>query len=500
MDNTQHPGHRVSIWIPIVAGVLILALGGYWLATKNIRREGGSTNATSQNSGDNESVGGNKADANGLVSAKALECLPRGHDYYRTNHTLAVDPKDANIVYVGVEYKGVFKTTDGGTTWQQSDTGIRGYPKEANASQKCIQELGRTVIDPTDNKHLLISRVESPGDLSTLFSENAGLWESKDAGATWSQLVKKGMNASGSQAIAFDPKDPKTIYYGTNNMTPSYTDGSGNKKLTTYFNKDGILYQSGDAGTNWKELSTGAHHGFRAVNVAVDPTNSQKLWLFTFTSDEHGGTADDSTQKVALVSTDKGKSWTSLADKLPSGYKVLVDGMLSSKNGNNAFLITQTTTSAPKSFATTDGGTSFKASNTYMLAAEYDPNDATGMRMLGYAPYDSSPGIFQSTDGGVTWAKFGNLPSEVDGKGDFGVRVSSFSWSTSSPQTVYMSGSGGYVWKSTDNGKTWATVLTLSKIGGENKGKDGTSKSREQDPSSRSGSESGSSSQGSNGN
>lgn len=433
---------------------------------------------TSSNSSKTDS----KADASGLVSSMDLECLPRGHDYYRTNSALTVDTKDADTVYVGVEYKGVFKSTDGGTTWKQSDNGIRGYAKEGDKTQKCVQELGRMISDPKDNKHLLVTRVESPGDLSTRFSENAGVWESFDAGKTWKQMIKPGMNASGSQAIAFDTKDSKIIYHGTNQMHPSYTDGNGNAVSKKYFNKDGILYKTTNGGNSWSELPTGANPGFRAVSVAVDPNNNSKLWLFTFSASEDGGDVPESQQKAMLVSSDSGKTWQSLADKLPSGYRALTNGQLSPKDSGNAFVITMNRTGAQKSFATIDGGNTWKESSTYIFAADFDSNDQSGNRLLGYAPYANKPGIYESKDGGLTWTYLSALPSEVDGKSNFGVRISSFAWSETEKETVYMSGSGGYVWKSTDNGKSWKTVLTLDKIGGPNKNKEGTTKSREQDP------------------
>ena len=40
---------------------------------------------------------------------------------FRVLRALAVDPTDANLVYVGVEGRGVFKTTDAGKTWQHLD-------------------------------------------------------------------------------------------------------------------------------------------------------------------------------------------------------------------------------------------------------------------------------------------------------------------------------------------------------------------------------------------
>lgn len=477
MKQISRKGFSLIEAIIIIAVIAIIG-GLIFYATQHKKGD-----SASNSSGDSSHFAGNhKADANGLVDAQSLECVPRGHDYYRTENTLLVDPKNANTVYVGIEYKGVYKSVDGGNTWTQSDKGIRGYPREAEPKQKCIQEMGRMIVDPKDHNHLLLTRVESPGDLTTLFSENAGVWESKDAGSSWSQLIKPGMNASGSRAIAFDPQNSSVIYHGTNQMHPSFTDGTGKSVITNYFNKDGILYKTSDGGKAWAELPTSAFPGFRAVSVDVDPNNTKKLWFFTFTASEDRNDVPEEKQKAVLVSNDGGQTWTSLADKLPSGYRTLTDGMLSPIDSNNAFIITMSRSSQPKSFATRDAGQSWSASSTYIFAANFDTTDPAGHRMLGYAPYVNQPGIYQSNDGGRNWSYYSSLPKEVDGQGNFGVRVSSFAWSNSEKNVVYMNGSGGYVWKSTDAGKTWKTILTLDKIGGPNKNKDGNIKSREQDP------------------
>ncbi|CAN5189623.1 hypothetical protein BH11PAT4_BH11PAT4_5450 [soil metagenome] len=471
---------KTPLIVGVTIGVVVLAVVAAF-AAKSMQKEDTQTTKDTKKDQQQTVKGGNPADANGLVSGDAslaLECVPKGHDYYRTNDALTVDPKNADVAYVGVEFKGVYKTSDGGATWTLSDKGVRGYPSEQDASKKCIQEMGRIIVDPQDNTHLLMSRVESPGDLSTLFSENAGVYESKDSGATWAQLLKPGMNASGSRAIAFDPKDSKTIYYGSNNMQPSFGIG-GTHAITDYFNDKGILYKTTDGGATWAELPTGAEHGFRAMNVAVDPADSKKLWFFTFSATEDGSTPPEDAQKGAMLSTDTGATWKSFSSSMPTGYKQLVGGMLSPTNGKHAFVITGTTSGAPKSFATTDGGTTWVASNTYQLVAAYDPNDATGMRMLGYAPYNTTPAIMESKDGGVTWNTYATLPANVNDSGKVGgVRISSFAWGTNNKNVVYMSGSASTVWKSTDNGKTWKSVMTLDTVGGKNKNKEGNDISR----------------------
>ncbi len=427
----------------------------------------------------------NKSDASksGLMKGNVLECLPRGHDNYRTGETLAVDPKNANTLYVGVEYKGVYKSTDAGATWKEADKGIAGYAKESDPSARCIQELGKTIIDPNDSNHVIISRVESPGDLQTMFSETAGVWETTNGGQDWHQLVKDGMNASGSDAIAFAPNDTKTIYYGSNNMPPSFSDPN-HKPKKQYFNNIGILYKTTNGGRNWAELPTGAEHGFRAFGVDINPKDPNGIWLFTLTASSENGGMDESLQKGAMKSTDGGKTWTSYAAKFPKNYKTLLMGAMNPTDFNNVFVSTQGTQGEPKSFTTNDGGQTWTATSKYMEFATFDTTDKSGNRLLGYNGYDNGGGIYQSTDKGHTWSLLSKVPAGVNNSDRLGVKIENFAFAGNN--TVYMSGSGANVWKSTDNGKTWTKVMSIDTIGGPNKNKDGSTKSREQDPGVRS--------------
>lgn len=101
--------------------------------------------------------------------------------------------------------------------------------------------------------------------------------------------------------------------------------------------------------------------------------------------------------------------------------------------------------------------------------------------MLGYSPFSSEGGLFESMDKGLTWTSLSDVPKEVNGSDKFGVRIEGFAMSAASPGVIYMSGSNANVWKSVDNGKTWKSVMTLETVGGPNKNKDGATKSREQE-------------------
>lgn len=407
-----------------------------------------------------------------LISQHMLQCVPRGHDYYRTNSTLALNPRTPNIMYVGVEYKGVYKTIDGGTTWTQSDTGVRGYAMEANQSKKCIQELGRIAINPQNPQHLLLSRIETPSTSKMVFGETAGLYESKNGGTTWKQIITNSMNASGSQAIAFDPKDSKVIYYGINNGKPSFTDSNG-KRPNMLFNTKGVLYKTNNGATTWEELPTGAEEGLRAMSLYVNPANSRQLWLSTFSQDPSNG-AQAKAQKGLLSSQDGGKTWKNYAFPFALGNIAVAPSHF------GHIYVPLQTISAPAEAHTSVDGITFQRANASMTVAAYNPHDSTGLHMLGYTPYGDAA-LFESKDGGKTWARFANAPSDADNKPTFGITISALQWHPTDKNIMFMSGSGGMVWKSTDSGKTWTTILSLTKIGGENKNKAGATKSSEPD-------------------
>lgn len=75
--------------------------------------------------------------------------------------SLAIDPSNAQILYVGTRDAGVFKTTNGGHTWKPANVGLTCFP---------IRTLA---IDP-----------QHP---STLYAgtDYAGLWKSTDGGGHW---------------------------------------------------------------------------------------------------------------------------------------------------------------------------------------------------------------------------------------------------------------------------------------------------------------------------
>jgi photosystem II stability/assembly factor-like uncharacterized protein len=107
---------------------------------------------------------------------------------------------------------GIFKSTDGGVTWKQSDVGI---PVEGQG------RIGIT-ISPTNPKRLY----------AIVDAKAGGLFRSDDAGATWKLTTdQKRIWGRGWYfcKVVVDPKDPDTVYVGN---TSTYKSTDGGKTMT----------------------------------------------------------------------------------------------------------------------------------------------------------------------------------------------------------------------------------------------------------------------------
>jgi photosystem II stability/assembly factor-like uncharacterized protein len=192
---------------------------------------------------------------------------------------LIVDPRDPNRVFVaalGHPYgpnpeRGVFRTTDGGATWQKVL-----YKDEHTGAVDLA-------FDPRDARivyAVLWQARQAPWENGAFSGPNSGLFKSTDGGTTWKQLtggLPTFAQGLGRIGIGAAPSDPNRLY-------------------ALVEAKESGLYRSDDAGATWRivnreERVSGRGSDFACVRV--DPKNRDIVYVAntsTYRSTDAGAT------------------------------------------------------------------------------------------------------------------------------------------------------------------------------------------------------------------
>ena len=183
---------------------------------------------------------------------------------------ILLDPKspaDSRTLYVCGFGKGLFKSTDGGASWQNKSAGLG---PNLNA--------WRTVLLPDGALYLLVARGLEKGQ-----TVDGALYVSRDRAESWTKIaLPEGVNAPND--LVFDPSDPKRMYLS---LWPWEKD-----------NRDycGGLLRTEDGGAAWKRIFREDAHVYAA---ALDPANPSTVIINTFDS-------------AAFRSDDRGDTWRRL--------------------------------------------------------------------------------------------------------------------------------------------------------------------------------------------
>jgi photosystem II stability/assembly factor-like uncharacterized protein len=263
-----------------------------------------------------------------------------GLDDTRQIGSIVVDPHDANVAYVaalGHQYgpnaqRGVFKTTDGGKSWNKvlykdENTGATALAMDPSDPNVIYAALWQTRRPPWN----VYPPSNGPG---------SGLYKSIDGGATWKQLTNGLPAHVGRIGLSISAAAPHRIYANVDSDSV-----------------DGGVYRSDDAGATWTRTDGEQRiwqRGWYFSGITADPRDPDVVYVMntstyrstdggkTFTAILGDPTGDDyhtlwidpgdsnrmilGSDQGTIVSVDRGKTWSSWFNQ-PTGqfYHVITD-------------------------------------------------------------------------------------------------------------------------------------------------------------------------------
>jgi photosystem II stability/assembly factor-like uncharacterized protein len=200
---------------------------------------------------------------------------------------VAVSESNPDVVYIGMgeaclrgnimQGDGVYKSTDAGKTW-------------AHVGLENTQIISRIRISPTNPDVVYVAALGHP----SAPNDDRGVFKTEDGGKTWKKILFRDAK-TGAIDLAMDRNNPKVLYaamweaFRVSWQASSGGPGSG-------------LFKSVDGGENWTELTKnpGMPKGIIGrIGVAVAGTDSSRVYALV-EADEGG----------VFRSDDGGKTWT----------------------------------------------------------------------------------------------------------------------------------------------------------------------------------------------
>lgn len=197
-------------------------------------------------------------------------------------HTIGpiiIDPTNPSVIYIWLNRYGVYKTTDGGSTWLWKNNGLGITPGSDSFVQSRPQIMA---IDP-----------DSPSTLYLTVGSRGRVYKTTDGGENWFPLDLPANNLE-PRGIALNPLNPSKLYLWTR---------SWDANLIT-INR---LYLSTDAGANWFPEPLFEQRGYQAQirTLTISPFDTNLIILGMNDYALH----DSSTGKGIFKSTDGGLTW-----------------------------------------------------------------------------------------------------------------------------------------------------------------------------------------------
>lgn len=298
---------------------------------------------------------------------------------------LEIDPADMNTIYAGTGEanassfsflgNGIYKSTDAGQSWEHLGLDYTAY-------------IGRIVVDYSNSSNVFAAAC------GTLFTpdEHRGVYRSQDGGQTWEKVLFLTDSTSAIDLVQH-PENPEILF-------AAMWERMRGLNYRTSFGMSSGVYKSENGGDTWVKITGGLPTGYNVGRIGIDISRTNPDVMYTFYDMDNG--------EVRVYRSDNGgASW----------YRTN-DGDLQNMNSNFGWYFGQIRVDIHNedviyvygvdAYRSLDGGNSYNPMSNWVLHVDHhamymDPNISLYLE-------GNDGGLYQSTDYADSWTKVNNLP------------------------------------------------------------------------------------------
>jgi photosystem II stability/assembly factor-like uncharacterized protein len=330
---------------------------------------------------------------------------------------LAVDSKQPGTYYVAAASGGVWKTTNGGASFNPVFDGQPSY------------SIGCITIDPNDHLVVWVGTGENNSQRSVGYGD--GVYKSADGGKSWTNMGLKSSEHIGK--VLVDPHDSNTVYVAA--QGPLWSAGG-----------DRGLYKTTDGGKTWKpSLTISENTG--VTDVVMDPRDSDVLYAASYQRRRHVWTLINGGPEAALYkSTDGGANWKKLSGGLPKEEMGRIGLAIAPSDPDTVYALVEAARGSGGFFRSKDAGANWEkrgkytsGSGQYYQEIFVDPDDADRI-------YSMDVFLQVTEDAGKSWHNLGERFKHVDNHA---------LWIDPANTQHLLVGCDGGLYETYDRGATW---------------------------------------------
>jgi len=365
-------------------------------------------------------------------------------------NVIQIDPTNTNVIYIGTACGGIWKTTNGGTSWTAVGD---------NLPNLSIADIA---LDPNNSSNIYVATGDGYGYTSGSDQDfwgglySAGVFKSVDGGATWNTT---GLSYNQSDyniinRLLINPSDTSTVVAAGKNGIMRSTNGgiSWTQTLSGWFfdmeynpsnssivycaglasgQSYSAIYKSTDGGATWSTIKSNFAAGLSRISIEVSAANSQIIYALN-------------TAGTFIKSTDEGATWTTMTYPSSASFYGYYDCALACSAADANFVVV----GGMNMMKSTNGGSSWSSiSGTH-----------SDQHCFAFLPTSSSTfysgndgGFYKTTNSGSTWTNLssGLMISQI-------YRVAS---SATNPNIVYSGWQDNGTRRWNGDNSTWSSVL-----------------------------------------